>query len=56
MRDSVQAIFLWVVGIVVAFLLLMFFNNESIDKGNKKVIGIILAVLFVVGMILYEGD
>lgn len=54
MRDSIQAIFLWVVGIVAAFLLVMFFNSDSIDKGTKKVIGIILVILFVVGMILYD--
>jgi Ca2+/Na+ antiporter len=55
MRELIEGAFLWVLSIVIGFLLILFFYSNSIDKQTKKVIGIILAVLFIVGSILYGG-
>lgn len=56
MKEITQGLFAWVFGIVLGFLMLMFFTNDTIDKGIKKVVGIILFVLFIVGSLLYGGD
>lgn len=56
MEDVTQSLFLWVVGIIGAILIGFFFSSDSVDKGTKKVIGIIFIIVFIVGTLLYGGD
>ena len=53
MQEVTQGLFLWVVGIIGAILIFFFFNSDSVDNGTKKVIGIILIIVFLVGTLLY---
>ena len=56
MEEVTQSLFLWVVGIIGAILIGFFFNSDSVDNGTKKVIGIILIIVLIVGTLLYGGD